>query len=145
MLKVFHELHLTHSALFQAVDRSLRRAEGISTAHQVILFALTAKDGLTISEVSQRTGHSKSRLTGLVNTLEKKQLLKRVSSATDGRATTLRLTEDGKGLIARTRGLTRNLNAEILAPFSKEECQTIATFLGHIQEVSLRIDHEFSE
>jgi DNA-binding MarR family transcriptional regulator len=140
MLRVFHQLHLSHAALFQAVDRSLRKQEGLSTAHLIIIFALSSEPDLTSSDVCKRTGHSKSRLTGLVNTLEDRGLIKRSSSETDGRVSSLSLTDDGKALAERHKKLTRKVNEELLAPFSNEERDTIAGFLNHIQDISSKFD-----
>lgn len=130
--RVFHLLHLAHGALFRALDRRMRANEGITTAHQVILFILVAEDGLPSSEVARRAGHSKSRLTGLVDTLEERGLVERKPSEEDGRVNLLHATRSGRALIARTVTETKELNAALLAPFSKKEQETIGAFLEHI-------------
>ncbi|MEM1140645.1 MAG: MarR family winged helix-turn-helix transcriptional regulator [Pseudomonadota bacterium] len=134
--RVFHLLHLAHGALFRAIDRRLREAEGIATAHQVILFTLVAEDGLSSSEVAERAGHSRSRLTGLVDTLEAKGLVERRASADDGRVNLLHVTPEGRGLIARTMAEAKGLNAMLLAPFDPAEQETISRFLQHVLETS---------
>lgn len=136
MLRVLHELHRSHSTLFQALDRNLRRAEGISTAHQVILLVLAGEDGLASSEVARRTGHSKSRLTGLVNKLEELGMVTRAPSDSDGRVSVLRLTEIGRQVVTRTRAGPREVNDQILDPFSAEEREVIGRFLRHIREIA---------
>ena len=130
--RVFHLLHRAHGGLFRALDRRLRETEGITTAHQVILFTLTAEDGLPSSEIARRAGHSKSRLTGLVDTLEAKGLVERRASEEDGRVHLLHVTRAGRALIARTVSQTKALNAALLAPFGKQEQETIQSFLEHI-------------
>lgn len=130
--RVFHLLHLAHGALFRALDRRLRETEDIATAHQVILFTLAAEDGLPSSEIARRAGHSKSRLTGLVDTLEAKGLVERRPSEEDGRVHLLHVTRAGRALIARTVSETKDLNASLLAPFKKHEQETIRSFLEHI-------------
>lgn len=130
--RIFHLLHLAHGALFRAVDRQLRAKEEITTAHQVILFTLTAENGLPSSEVARRAGHSKSRLTGLVDTLEAKGLVERRASEEDGRVQLLRVTRAGRALIGRTTAQTKELNAALLAPFDEHERQTIRAFLEHV-------------
>ena len=138
--RVFHLLHLAHGALFRALDRHLRETEGIATAHQVILFALAAEDGLPSSEIARRAGHSKSRLTGLVDTLEAKGLVERRASAEDGRVNLLHATPAGRDLIARTVSQTKEMNAKLLAPFEKQEQETIRAFLEHILEEAEKIE-----
>ena len=131
-LRVFHLLHRAHGALFRALDRKLREAEGIATAHQVILFTLAAADGLPSSEIARRAGHSRSRLTGLVDTLEGEGLVERRVSGDDGRVHLLHLTRAGRALVARTRSETKRLNAALLAPFDRREQETIRAFLEHV-------------
>lgn len=114
----------------------MRRAEGIATAHQVVLFVLDGEDGLPSSEVARRTGHSKSRLTGLVNTLAGLGLVVRDASASDGRVSILSLTPKGRELVDRTRSGPRAVNERILAPFDQDEQQVIAKFLRHIREIT---------
>ncbi|MEM7135784.1 MAG: MarR family transcriptional regulator [Myxococcota bacterium] len=130
--RVLHSLHLAHGALFRALDRRLRETEGITTAHQVILFTLTAEDGLPSSEIARRAGHSKSRLTGLVDTLEAKGLVERRASKKDGRVHLLHVTRAGRKLIARTVDHARDMNAALLAPFSARDRDTIQSFLEHV-------------
>ncbi len=134
-LRVFHQLHMAHGALFRAADRHMRASEGITTAHQVILFTLTIEDGLRASDVAKRAGHSKSRLTNLVDTLEAKKLLKRRTSEGDGRVHTLHITQAGRDLIKRHTARTKELNEEMLAPFDATERDVIATFLKHVRNL----------
>ncbi len=131
--RVFHLLHLAHGALFRAIDRRLRDAEGIATAHQVILFTLAAEDGLPSSEIARRAGHTRSRLTGLVDKLEAEGLVERRVSNVDGRVHLLHLTRAGRALVARTRSQTKHLNAALLAPFDEREQETIRSFLAHVR------------
>ncbi|QIG53246.1 MarR family transcriptional regulator [Altererythrobacter sp. BO-6] len=140
MLRVLHELHLSHSKLFQSLDRVLRRTEGITTAHQVIMFVLSFEDDLPSSEVARRTGHSKSRLTGLVNTLEELGMVVRGASSSDGRVSILSLTEEGRQLVARTKEGPREINQRILAPFSEQEQQVIARFLRQVRDIASSIE-----
>ncbi len=134
-LRVFHQLHIAHGALFRAADRHMRASEGITTAHQVVLFTLTIEDGLRASEVAKRAGHSKSRLTALVDTLEAKKLLKRRVSETDGRVHTLHITQAGRDLIDRHKARTKELNEQMLAPFSTAERDVVAAFLKHVRNL----------
>lgn len=142
MLRVLHELHLGHAGLFQALDRALRRSEGITTAHQVILLVLEHEPSLASSEVARRTGHSKSRLTGLVDTLEQLGLIARAPSTQDGRSTMLSLTEKGRAVVNRTKAGPREINEQILAPFSEEEREAIGRFLRQLREVATSLDTE---
>lgn len=138
-IRVFHLLHIAHAALFRAADRIMRLQEGITTAHQVILFTLNAEDGLRASEVAQRAGHSKSRLTNLVDTLETRGMLKRQTSDIDRRVHTLHITSSGRDLIRRHTKRLQEMNEHILAPFNPTERKVIAEFLEHVRREAEKI------
>lgn len=132
-LRAFHLLHLAHGALFRALDRRLRETEGITTAHQVVLLTLAAEDGLPSAEVARRAGHTKSRLTGLVDRLVAEGLVERRVSEEDGRVHRLHATRAGRALAVRTGARTKELNAALLAPFDAGERETIRSFLEHVR------------
>lgn len=133
-LRILHLLHVAHTALFRASDRHLKKTEGITTAHQVILFTLDMEDGLPSAVVAKRAGHSKSRLTNLVDTLVKKRLVERRVKPEDERVHLLHITGTGKELAARTRPEVQEMNTRMLAPFTEEEQEVIQRFLKHIRE-----------
>ncbi len=129
-----------NSRLFSAVDRQLKSQEGIATAHQVILFVLAQEDGLPSAEIAKRAGMSQSRLTGLVDTLVSKGLVRREKAETDSRVHNTFLEEKGADLVARTAAGARELNEDLLDPFSDSERETIARFLNHVVQTAKTID-----
>jgi DNA-binding MarR family transcriptional regulator len=130
--RVFHMLQQANSGLFRAVDGLLKAQEGIISAHQVILFVLTQEDGLHSADVAKRAGMSRSRLTGLLDTLTAKGLVRREQSPDDARVQRVFITQDGADIITRTATLTRDLNADLLAPFNEQDQQVITAFLQHV-------------
>ena len=132
--RAFHALHLAHTAIFSAADKSLKKTEGILTAHQVILFVLTAEDGLPSQVIARRAGMSKSRLTGLVDSLERKGLLRREKGQEDARQQIIFIEPEGRALIDRTKGRINKLNKALLKDFSPEEQKVIERFLVHAAE-----------
>ena len=131
---MFHLLHIAHAALFRAADRDMRAREGITTAHQVILFTLNEEDGLRASDVARRAGHSKSRLTNLVDTLEARALVERRVSDSDGRVHKLHITDLGRELLQRHTQRIKNMNEQILAPVDASERKVISAFLKHVRQ-----------
>lgn len=140
--RALHLLHIAHSALFRSTDRILRRTEGITTAHQVILFTLDKEDGLPSSVVAKRAGHSKSRLTNLVDTLTAKGFVERRVKPEDERVHLLHITEAGRALAARTRADTQGVNARLLAPFDADERRIIQRFLQHVLDEAGRMEKD---
>jgi DNA-binding MarR family transcriptional regulator len=140
--RIFHLLQQANSALFRAVDGLLKAQEDIVSAHQVILFVLTAEDGLQSTEVASRAGMSRSRLTGLLDTMIAKGLVRREQSLDDGRVQRVFITPDGADKIKRTSVQTRDLNAELLRPFDDSERKTITAFLSHVFDTAKMIDEQ---
>jgi len=137
--RVFHLIQQANSLLFNAVDGLLKSREGIVTAHQVILFVLMQQDGLPSAEIARRAGMSQSRLTGLVDTLVKKQLVRREKGPSDGRVHCIYIEPNGKALIKRTTSLAGDLNENLLQPFSEAERKTISRFLTHVADTAKTI------
>jgi DNA-binding MarR family transcriptional regulator len=134
--RIFHLLQQANSALFRAVDGLLKAQEDIVSAHQVILFVLTLEDGLQSAEVAERAGMSRSRLTGLLDTMVEKGLVRREQSLDDRRVQRIFITPEGADIIKRTSALTRDLNSDLVRPFDDKERETITAFLRHVSEVA---------
>lgn len=132
--RAFHALHMAHTAIFSAADKSLKKREGILTAHQVILFVLSTEDGLPSKVIAKRAGMSKSRLTGLVDALERKGLVRRERGTEDARQQIVFIEPAGRDLIDRTKGWVNKLNTSLIKDFDKDEQKTIARFLSHAAE-----------
>jgi len=129
--RAFHALHMAHTAIFSAADKSLKKQEGILTAHQVILFVLTAEDGLPSKEIAKRAGMSKSRLTGLVDALERKAFVRREQGQEDARQQLIYIEAEGRAVIDRTKGWVNKLNRSLLKTFDANEQKVIERFLSH--------------
>lgn len=131
--RAFYALHRAHTAVFRASDKLLKKSEGILTAHQSILFVLGIEDGLPSTIIANRTGMSKSRLTGLLDALERKDLIRRERGEQDGRQQLIFLQAAGRELIDRTKGTVNRLNARLLNDFSDEEQSVIQRFLENAE------------
>jgi len=68
---------------------------GINLAQSFILFSLMEKDGLTLTEIGNRTQIENSSLTTMVDRLEKEELAKRSLDSQDRRVIRLFITEKG--------------------------------------------------
>jgi DNA-binding MarR family transcriptional regulator len=76
-----------------------------------ILFALFAKDDLTIKEIAKRSQLANSTLTGLLNRMEAGKLIERRRDSIEGRLVRVRLTALGHSLEPGCRELVATLDA----------------------------------
>jgi len=74
---------------------------GINLAQSFILFSLLERDGLTLTEIGNRTGIENSSLTTMVDRLEKETLVKRGADPQDRRVIRLFITDRGRDLAER--------------------------------------------
>ncbi|HZO88549.1 MAG TPA: MarR family transcriptional regulator [Chthonomonadaceae bacterium] len=128
--------------LFKAVEQAFRqqalqqmRAEGIADVFPgatPLILHLGEEDGLTLSELGKRCGLESSTITPLVDELERHQIAVRARDPADRRVVRLYLTEYGRSLAPRLRGLLLRLQEVALAGISEEELAALRRTLERI-------------
>lgn len=86
---------------------------GINLAQSFILFALLERDGLTLTEIGNRTGIENSSLTTMVDRLEREELVKRGPDPQDRRVIRLFITEAGRILAEKVLAMGVDFNRRI--------------------------------
>jgi len=132
--RVFHLLQKAHTALFRAADRALKTHIGLTTSQQAVLFSLVKNDGAPISQIADQLHMGYSSLTGLVDRMEAKRLLRRQASATDARSVHVFIEDQGRAIVHSALPFTKSVNAALLEPFTSEEQAIIERFLNHVAE-----------
>ncbi len=90
---------------YQAFERASNahiRLSGLTPPQFDIVATLGNTPGMTFKELGQRTLITKGTLTGVVDRLEARGLVRRVASDCDGRSTLVKLTKAGDALFERT-------------------------------------------
>lgn len=80
---------------FTTFDVAGHRDNGLTPSQADVIFTLGNTEGLTFKEIGEHTLITKGTLTGVVDRLEQKGLVKRVSGHDDRRCTPVRLTAKG--------------------------------------------------
>jgi DNA-binding MarR family transcriptional regulator len=93
------------------------------------LLSFTRTGALPMAKASERLQVHPTSVTNVVDRLEKVGLVRRVAHPTDGRATLIEITEEGK---ARALAAARELNAVVFAQsgFADEELQDLGGILS---------------
>jgi DNA-binding MarR family transcriptional regulator len=99
-LKVLRPLVEAYLA-FCRVDSRHIRSMRLTPSQFDVIATLGDTDGLTCSDLSSQTLVTKGTLTGVLDRLARKGLIKRESVAGDKRRTNIRLTEKGNGLFQK--------------------------------------------
>ncbi|MFZ5596639.1 MAG: MarR family winged helix-turn-helix transcriptional regulator [Bacillota bacterium] len=86
---------------------------GVNLAQSFILFSLLERDGLTLTEIGNRTGIENSSLTTMVDRLEKEELVKRSLDAQDRRVIRLFITSRGRELAEKVLDMGTDFNRRL--------------------------------
>ena len=86
---------------FERLSGGHVRALGLTPAQFDIVATLGNTPGMTFRELGERTLITKGTLTGVVDRLEARGVVRRAASPSDGRSTLVQLTPDGERLFER--------------------------------------------
>jgi MarR family transcriptional regulator, lower aerobic nicotinate degradation pathway regulator len=99
---------------------------------QVRLLGVLRDRNPTMNEVAKLLGLEKSSATGLVDRAERRGLVKRVPSSTDGRAVLVTLTTDGRSLIAQAGARFGDDVADLLASLPPADRDALVALVTHL-------------
>jgi DNA-binding MarR family transcriptional regulator len=97
-----------------------------------VLVALWDQDGLSLSELAKRSFFDGPTMTGIVDRLEKANLVQRRRDSTDRRVISVYLTDEGRRLQSVLPALSEEANREAIAGLSDAE---VARFTETLRRV----------
>lgn len=123
-------------SLATAIDRDcamLLAPHGLSEGRFVLLFLLdAAPDGLAPNILAERAGVTRATVTGLLDGLEREQLIERHADANDRRALCIRLTRKGKRVARAVFGQHGRWIASLYGNLSAPERKQLAALLEKV-------------
>ena len=118
---------------FQFTKKVLdERGLGITPGQLIVLYALYKKDGESITDLSKRCFLDNSTLTGLIDRLERLNLVSRVDVPGDRRAFSIFLTADALAIREQLTEAMDFVTGSMLAGCSAEEIKTFYKVLHNI-------------
>lgn len=123
---------MSHRAVFRAADRVLAARFGVTAGQHGLLLYLSKNDGAAQAAAAQALGLKGASMSGLVDRMEAKGLVRRAASLTDKRACALHLTEAGAEIVIATGPLIRQANERLLAGYSEADRKRIGAFLEDV-------------
>jgi MarR family transcriptional regulator, transcriptional regulator for hemolysin len=116
-----------------AIDDKFKPLE--ITRSQAWLMAYVSRgDGQTQSDLAAQMSLGKVAIGGLIDRLEKTEMIERRAEATDRRVKRIHLTDKGSKVIRSMRKLTMEANKEILAGISMKKIKQAAAVLARIKK-----------
>jgi DNA-binding MarR family transcriptional regulator len=134
-------INLLRSAALVATDLGRRLAPHHLTAPSLnVLMTLQRAGGsLTPRELAERLIVTPGTVTGLLDTLERQHLLRRVRHPVDGRRLVVELTEAAGPLLDEVCSQHYPAQAELLGDLSERDKQTLIRLLGKVQQAVLAV------
>ncbi|MDB5861191.1 MAG: transcriptional regulator, MarR family-like protein [Ramlibacter sp.] len=99
-----------------------------------VLSLIAHNPGITSRQLCTTLGILPPNLVGMVNTLEKRELISRQPHPRDGRATGLHLTQSGEKLMRDAEATAAELEAGVAARLSPSELRTLIRLLKKIYQ-----------
>ena len=119
------DIHINTSLKKEGVD--------LTKKQMLVLKALSMKGPLPQNDLAFITERDKASLARFVNTLEKKNLVARIPSATDKRINMVHLTKHGEMVFQSTVPIFRKLVLQIQENIPEEELEQVARTLEKIK------------
>jgi MarR family 2-MHQ and catechol resistance regulon transcriptional repressor len=133
-LPVIRELARCYQA-FESYSSRHVRGLGLTSPQFDIIATLGNTPGMTFRELGEKTLITKGTLTGVVDRLEAKKLVRRLPSPTDGRCQIVQLTARGEATFARVFPATLAHIGKVFAGISHKELQQTEDVLKRLGSV----------
>jgi len=114
------------------LDKSLLKTAGITSAQSGALFYLMKNNGCLLRQLSEALMLDSSAITGMVDRLEKKKLIKRQNSTSDRRAINIYLTGPGHEAAAKALSVVKKYGNAIRKGYSSDEIHVFRSVLQSI-------------
>ena len=124
-------IHQVGGRLF---DRLLAEADidAFNGAQGRILYVLWQEEGVSISQIAQRTGLANTTLTSMLDRMTAAELIRRVPAPHDRRAQRIVLTEKARALQSDYDRISQRMNDVYYTGFSQEEYDQLEGYLLRI-------------
>ncbi len=136
-LPVIRELVRCYQA-FESYSSRHVRALGLTSPQFDIIATLGNTPGMTFRELGEKTLITKGTLTGVVDRLEAKNLVRRVPSPTDGRCQIVQLTARGEAVFSRVFPAHLAYVGRAFSDLSQEELHQMQDLLMRLGSVFTR-------
>ena len=135
-LSVLYELARAYQA-FDAYSVPHLRTLGLTAPQFDVVATLGNTKGMGFKELGEKTLITKGTLTGVVDRLEAKKIVRRVASPSDGRCQIVQLTKAGDALFAKVFPAHLNHVEQVFADFSQKDLDRMEATLQQLKEAFL--------
>jgi DNA-binding MarR family transcriptional regulator len=109
-----------------------RNLQEMNPSHGKVLFALSQNDMISIQELKEKVALGSSTLTGILDHLEKLDMINRIHSKEDRRKILIRFNEKDYNKLENYKAIVKKLTKIIYQDLSEDEIKTFESNLIHI-------------
>jgi len=122
-----------HRSLRRNYDRQLKNF-GLTPCQFDVLLSLWGEDGIVLSELGRRVSRDSPTITGVVDRMEKKMLVKRTRDDRDRRVVKVVLTPKGKNMQEQLSTTKKRIMEKITTNLSLKEIQQLGILLDKMMK-----------
>ena len=111
-----------------------KNIDAFNGAQGRILYVLWEKDGLSLSDIAQKTGLATATLTSMIDRMEAAGLVRRENHATDRRKFQIVLSKKARSLEAEYKAVSNETTALHFKGFSDNEIRIFEGYLKRVLE-----------
>ncbi len=140
-----YKVRVFGTAVSAAVSSVYRERYGLSVSEWRTMAILGRNQALSASEIVERSSMDKVNVSRAVQSLRKKEFLRRDIDGQDRRKSVLRLTEKGLAVFNDVIPLVRDVEAALIENLSAEEQQTLLSLMEKVQKNAEALTGELGE
>ena len=106
--------------------------EQVKPAYLCVLMSLWQADGLKVIELSKKAGLEPSSMTGLLDRMQRDELVERITDLTDRRVLRIHLTKTGRQVRKPVLKAVERVISEIFAGIPQEDISKTKNLLRHV-------------
>lgn len=143
-LPVLYELVRAYQA-FESYSATHVRNLGLTAPQFDIIATLGNTDGMSFKDLGEKTLITKGTLTGVIDRLEDKALVRRVASPSDGRSQIVQLTKAGEKLFAQVFPAHLSHLEQVFGNFSQKDFENTEVVLQQLKDAFLAANTNLEE
>ncbi len=106
----------------------------LTPVQYAVLYCLWDQDNISPKQIAERLRLENSTISGILERMEKKELIQRNISPADRRHIQVCLREKGASLKADVIRTVEEVNIDVMSNYTKEEAQTLKSLLRRLDE-----------
>jgi DNA-binding MarR family transcriptional regulator len=116
------------------LDKALKEFDITAAQFSVITQIHSTDQPITAAEISERLGSDRPTISGIINRLEKKNIVLKTYNPEDKRSSYLEMQKEATKLVDTIKTISEELTVDIFSIYSKEESKQLATLLAKLIE-----------